>query len=154
VSDGTFPSLPDEEIAISDRPEEQEEERGPEDPGDPRDARQPPTEQQVSDEVSREILRIHEESYGKGAGSAETFVGRDWVIVVMDDLELLPNEKFLVDNGKHDTVAQVRHQYQLAIQSSFRAAVERATGRTVTGFASTSSVEEEPRFVVEIFKLR
>jgi hypothetical protein len=46
----------------------------------------------------------------------------------------------------------VRSQYQHAIQASFRAAVERATGRTVAGFASTNSVEE-PRFMVEIFKL-
>jgi hypothetical protein len=46
----------------------------------------------------------------------------------------------------------VRSQYQHAIQASFRAAVERATGRTVAGFASTNSVEE-PRFMVEISKL-
>ena len=77
----------------------------------------------------------------------------DWVIVVLDELELLPNERFLVENGKGDTVQQVRSQYQLAIRSSFTAAVERATGRTVTGFASATSVED-PRFSTEIFKLR
>jgi hypothetical protein len=40
----------------------------------------------------------------------------------------------------------------LHIQSSFRAAVERATGRKEVGFTSTTSVEE-PRFMAEIFKL-
>jgi hypothetical protein len=40
----------------------------------------------------------------------------------------------------------------LAIQAPLRAAVGPATGRNVTGFASTTSVEE-PRFAVEIFKL-
>jgi uncharacterized protein YbcI len=74
------------------------------------------------------------------------------VIVVLDDLELLPNEKFLIDNGKQDTVVQVRTQYQKAIQASYRAAIERATGRTVIGFASTTSIGE-PSFVAEIFKL-
>ena len=47
---------------------------------------------------------------------------------------------------------QVRTQYQHAIRSSFSAAVERATGRTVVGFASTTSLEE-PRFMAEVFRL-
>ena len=75
------------------------------------------------------------------------------MVVLLDDIELLPNEKFLLESGDVDTVTQVRLKYQQAIQSSFRAAVERATGRTVIGFASTNSVEE-PRFMAEIFKLK
>jgi uncharacterized protein YbcI len=106
----------------------------------------------VRDEVAREILRIHEESYGKGAAHAHAFLGEDYVVVVLDEIELLPNEKFLVEHGKHETVIHVRTQYQRAIQPSFRAAIERATGRTVVGFASTTSMDE-PRFVAEIFKL-
>ena len=47
---------------------------------------------------------------------------------------------------------EVRTRYQHAIRSSFSAAVERATGRTVIGFASTTSIEE-PRFMAEVFKL-
>jgi uncharacterized protein YbcI len=111
-----------------------------------------PQAQEVRDAVAREILRIHSESYGRGAEKAEAFVTDDWVIVVLDDLELLPNEQFLVDSGKQDAVAHVRSQYQHAIQASFRAAVERATGRKVVGFASANNVEE-PRFMVETFKL-
>jgi uncharacterized protein YbcI len=125
---------------------------GPQDPGDPGEAREPPTQIQVDDEIAREILRIHEDAYGKGAGRAQATVTDGWVIVILDDLELLPNEQFLVEAGRHEAVAQVRTQYQMAIQQSFRAAVERATGRTVVGFASTHSVEE-PRFMAEIFKL-
>jgi uncharacterized protein YbcI len=106
----------------------------------------------VRDEIAREIVRIHEESYGRGAASAEAMVAEGWVIVILDDLELLPNEKVLVEKGKEDTVLQVRAQYQQAIRSSFSAAIERATGRTVVGFASTTSLEE-PRFMVEIFRL-
>lgn len=141
-------------FAISDRREEADSEgtHGPQDPSDPRDARQPPTQREVHDEVAREILRIHEESYGTGAGAARAVVLEDWVIVILDDLELLPSERFLVESGRHDAVAHVRTQYQHAIQSSFRAAIERATGREVIGYASTSSVEE-PRFAAEVFKL-
>ena len=121
-------------------------------PGRPEDARQPPTDRQVRDEVAREILRIYEESYGTGAAYAETLVGDNWVIVVLDGLQLLPNEQFLVDSGEQETVMEVRTRYQHAIRSSFSAAIERATGRTVIGFASTTSVEE-PRFMAEVFRL-
>jgi len=107
---------------------------------------------QVDEQIGREILKILEDSYGRGAGSAQAIVTDGWVIVVLDDLELLPNEEFLVKKGHRDAVAHVRSQYQHAIQATFRAAIERATGRTVIGFASSNSVEE-PRFMVEIFKL-
>jgi uncharacterized protein YbcI len=125
---------------------------GPQDPGGPEDARQPPSQQQVHDELAREIHRIHTESYGKGSGEATAMVFGDWAVVILGDLELLPNEKFLIENGKEDVVTQVRTQYQYAIRSSFTAAVERATGRTVVGFTSATSIE--PPFVTEIFKLR
>jgi uncharacterized protein YbcI len=137
-------------FAIAENPDQAP---GPEDPGDPRSKREPPTKAQVLDELAREIMRIHEESYGKGAARAHAVVNGDWVMVVLEDLELLPNEKFLVDNGKGDSVTQVRTQYQYAIQSSFTAAVERATGRTVIGFTSATSIQE-PTFAAEIFKLR
>jgi uncharacterized protein YbcI len=136
-------------VSIPDRPENVE---GPADPERADERRGPPSADEVREEISREILRIHEESYGKGAEEAHTYVGDGFVVVVLDNLELLPNEKFLVEHGKHETVMQVRTQYQHAIQASFRAAIERATGRTVIGFASTTSVDE-PRFVAEIFKL-
>jgi uncharacterized protein YbcI len=125
---------------------------GPEDPSRPDERLGPPSAEEVRDEISREILRIHEESYGKGAGQAHTHLGDDFVVVILDNLELLPNERFLVENGRRETVIQVRTQYQHAIQTSFTAAIERATGRNVIGFASTTSVDE-PSFVAEIFKL-
>jgi uncharacterized protein YbcI len=111
-----------------------------------------PTPHEVRDEIAREILRIHEEAYGRGAGNAEALVAEGWVIVILDDLELLPNEQLLVDSGKKETVAQVRTTYQEAIRATFTAAIERATGRRVVGFASTTSVEK-PRFMAEVFKL-
>ena len=138
-----------EVVSISDRSEHVE---GPADPEGAAERRGPPAAEEVRDEIAREILRLHEESYGKGAGRAHAFVGDDFVVAVLDELELLPNEKFLIDHGKHETVIQVRSQYQQAIQATFRAAIERATGRTVVGFASTTSLDE-PRFAAEIFKL-
>ncbi len=65
---------------------------------------------------------------------------------------LLPNEEFLVRNGEQDAVADLRHQYQKAIEPTFRAAVERATGRRVIGFASHVALEQ-PMFALEVFGL-
>jgi len=137
---------------VGSTPDRDSKTEGPEDPGLPDDRREPPSPSEVSEEISRDILRIHEESYGKGAGKAHTFVGEDFVAVVLDDLELLPNEKFLVEHGEQETVLQVRSHYQHAIRASFSAAIERATGRSVIGFASTTSMGEPP-FAAEIFKL-
>jgi uncharacterized protein YbcI len=148
---------PNEVIPIAERSEDERGQdpasQGPEDPGDPSERREPPSTEQVHEELAAEILRIHEESYGKGARLSQAIVAGDFVTVILDDIELLPNEKFLVESGRGDTVHQVRTQYQLAIRSSFTAAVERATGRTVIGFVSATAVDE-PRFVVETFKLQ
>ncbi len=133
-------------------PDRPEGPQGPEDPDRPEEAREAPSRQQVRDEIGREILRIYEESYGAGASRAEVLVAESWVIVMLDGIELLPNERFMVEKGEQETVLQVRSQYQQAIRSSFSAAIERATGRRVIGFASTTSVEEPP-FMAEVFRL-
>jgi len=147
-------------VPIAERPESSggpeepgtEETRGPEDPGLSEEARPPPTQAEIHEEIGREIIGILEESYGRGAESAQAIVTDGWVIVLLDGLELLPNEQFLVDRGNGDAVIHVRAQYQMAIQGTFRAAIERATGRRVIGFASTTSVAE-PRFMAEVFRL-
>jgi len=101
--------------------------------------------------LADELLRIHRESWGAGATSARTYVLEDAVICFLDGLELLPNEEFLVDEGKGDLVVELRRRYQDAVGASFCAAVERATGRRVTQFMSDTSLE--PCFSVEIFRL-
>jgi uncharacterized protein YbcI len=112
----------------------------------------PPTAGEVTDEIAGSLHRIYEESYGRGAEHASATVLGDFIIVVLDGLELLPNEEIVLQSGQPDAVSQARHQFEGAIQATFRAAVERATGRKVIGFESTTSLEE-PRFMVEIFRL-
>jgi hypothetical protein len=58
----------------------------------------------------------------------------------------------LVENGREGTVAQLRTQYQKAIEPTFCAAVERATRRRVIAFSSHAHLDP-PRFTVEIFRL-
>jgi uncharacterized protein YbcI len=111
-----------------------------------------PSAEQVAGEIRHDLLAIHRESYGRSASRAEAHVVGDTVIVLLDGVELLPNEQFLADNGNSEAVVAIRSQYQKAIEPTFRAAVERATGRRVVGFASHFQIEE-PRFMAEIFRL-
>ncbi len=46
---------------------------------------------------------------------------------------------------------EVRARYQQAIETTFRAAVERATGRRVVSFVSVTKLD--PNYIVEIFPL-
>ncbi len=127
-------------------------EQGPADPDpQPGDVAGPSAEE-VADEIRRDILAIHRESYGRTAAEAKAYVLDDTVIVLLDGLELLPNEEFLINEGHGEAVGRVRTQFQKAIEPTFRAAVERATGRQVIGFASHVQLEE-PRFMAEIFRL-
>ena len=109
------------------------------------------TQTMVSDAISRELMRIHEETYGKGAAFASTLISEDLVVVMLDDIELQHNEQFLVGAGEGQAVIEVRGRYQQAIETTFRAAVERETGRRVISFASITKLD--PNYIVEIFRL-
>jgi uncharacterized protein YbcI len=125
---------------------------GPLDPSPEPGGVSAPTHQQVADEICRDMMEIHRQSYGRPAASAQAHFLADTVIVLLDGLQLLPNEEFLIDNGHWEAVDNVRTQYQKAIEPTFRAAVERATGRRVIGFSSHVQIQE-PRFMTEIFRL-
>jgi uncharacterized protein YbcI len=102
-------------------------------------------------ELGTELLQIHEGCYGKSAGSTKVVVADDTIVVFLDDLELQLNEQFLVDAGVPRAVVEQRARFQEAIETSYRAAVERVTGRTVISFASATKLD--PNYAVEIFRL-
>jgi uncharacterized protein YbcI len=111
-----------------------------------------PTPEEVEQSTARQLLAIHEDSYGCGATRATSHLVGDTLVVVLDGLELLPNEELMIANGKEEAVRDVRLRFQQAIEQTFRAAVERATGRRVIAFTSNTHLDQ-PRFAVEIFRL-
>ena len=112
-------------------------------------ARRQPSAAEAS--IAADLLRIHEESYGASAARAQALMGDDAVVVFLDDVELQHSEEFLIEAGEGQAVIDVRGRYQQAIETTFRAAVERATGRRVTSFVSATKLD--PNYVVEIFRL-
>jgi uncharacterized protein YbcI len=124
----------------------------PADP-DPSDEATAPSEVQITEAIRADILAIHRDSYGGGADRAQAHILDDTVIVMLDGLELLPNEEYLIQQGRGDGVTQLRELFQKAIEPTFTAVVERATGRRVIGFASHFQLADPP-FAVEIFRLQ
>ena len=108
-------------------------------------------ETQLADAISVELARIHVDSYGQEPKTIKTFILDD-AIVSEVEVELLPHEQTILDNGGDPAgIRRVRGQYQAAIRPNFVAAVERTTGREVIGF--TSHTHLLPTFSVEYFKL-
>jgi uncharacterized protein YbcI len=101
--------------------------------------------------LAEEMLRLHEEAYGKGASEARILSDENTIVVILDGLELQRSEEFLIDAGYGDRVIQNRTLFQQAIETTFRAAVERATGRRVVSFSSSTRVD--PTYAIEVFRL-
>ena len=109
-----------------------------------------PSAAQVREEIAREILRVHEESYGTGATAIDVQISDDSVLIVID-VELTPAERTLIDASQYEAVKASREAFQQAIAATFGAIVERATGRRVQSFLSAMSVES--LYSVEFFRL-
>jgi uncharacterized protein YbcI len=100
--------------------------------------------------ISQAIVRIHAEHYGKGATQAKTYVWDNLVVTVLRDV-LTVAERTLVDVDHADTVRDVRTTFQFSLEKTFRAAVERLTGRRVLSFMS--QVDPANGLGVEVFVL-
>ena len=104
----------------------------------------------VAAAISEELVQIHEESYGVGVHQVRTHVLDDAVLVILD-VELTTAEKTLMSGGSASAVRVQREAFQAVIAPTFKAVVERATGRKVEAFASHMSTD--PVYSVELFRL-
>ena len=80
--------------------------------------------------ISQAIVRIHAEHLGKGATQAKTYVWDNLIVTVLRDV-LTVAERTLIDVDRADTVREMRTTFQSGLEPTFRAAVERLTGRSV-----------------------
>jgi uncharacterized protein YbcI len=109
------------------------------------------TPQSMREEIAREILRVHDEAYGQAAArDAKVYLIEDIVLVVIDATPTAA-ERTLMEAGRGDAVQGTREAFQEAISSTFKAIIERATGRRVNSFLSRMSLE--PFLSVEFFQL-
>jgi len=90
----------------------------------------------VRAEISREMVRLYKEQFGRGPTKARTeFAGPDIVICTLEH-SLTPAEQSLVAMGEHQRLRDTRMYFQHATEKQFRESIERITGRPVRAFVS------------------
>lgn len=108
--------------------------------------------QSVLAEISREMVRLYKEKFGRGPTRARTnFAGPDIVITTLEDT-FTPAERSLADMGEHQRLRDTRLYFQYATDEEFRSVVERILGRPVRAF--NSAVDTKADVCVEVFHLQ
>jgi uncharacterized protein YbcI len=109
-----------------------------------------PIDGAVRSAISQAIVRIHAEHYGKGATQAKTYVMDNVVVTLLRDV-LTVAERTLIEADRAETVRELRAAFETSMEQTFRAAVERLTGRRVQSFMS--QVDPASGLGVEVFVL-
>ena len=92
--------------------------------------------------ISKEIVRLQSEYYGKGPTRAKTYIVDDLVVVVLEE-SFTRAEKTLVERGEREAIQQIRRRFQQQMADSFISIVEQATGRRVRTFLSETDVGQD-----------
>lgn len=105
----------------------------------------------VAAAVSRALVHMHKEFYGKGPVRAKTYFVNDTVICMLAG-GFTTVEQTLISDGKAEEVEQIRRSFQRTMEHKFRARIEELTGREVIAYMS--QVHTSPDLAVELFVLQ
>ena len=92
--------------------------------------------------ISKEIVRLQAEYYGKGPTRAKTYIVEDLVVVVLEE-SFTRAEKTLAERGEKDAIEHIRRRFQQQMADDFTSVVEQATGRKVRVFLSETNVDQD-----------
>jgi uncharacterized protein YbcI len=92
--------------------------------------------------ISKEIVRLQSEYYGKGPTKAKTYIVDDLVVVVLEE-SFTRAEKTLADRGEREAIQHIRRRFQQQMADSFTSIVEQATGRRVRAFLSETDIDQD-----------
>ncbi len=95
----------------------------------------PATHASVLADISREIVKIHAQYYGRGPTKARTTWKEEVVVVILEEI-FTRAEQTLVDTGHFDQVRASRQAFQDEVEPLLRQLVEQTTGREVRSFLS------------------
>lgn len=102
-------------------------------------------------EISREMVRLYKEQFGRGPTRARTeFAGPDIVISTLEG-SFTPVECKMVKMGESQRLRDTRTFFQHATEGEFREVVERLLDRRVRAFVS--GVDTDKDVSAEIFYL-
>jgi len=92
--------------------------------------------------ISREIVRLQSEYYGKGPTKAKTYIVDDLVVVVLEE-SFTRAEKTLAERGEREAIQHIRRRFQQQMADTFIGVVEQATGRRVRAFLSETDIDQD-----------
>jgi uncharacterized protein YbcI len=100
--------------------------------------------------VTREVIRVQNESHGRGPKKAFSFHNGHVLITVLEDV-LTPAERRLADSGEGEAVLSMRNLYQRSMEPKLKKCVEEITGFEVLALMSDNHLE--PDMAIEVFIL-
>lgn len=101
-------------------------------------------------EISNAMVALHRENFGRGPGAAKSFLGGEILVCTLTDIYTAA-ERTLIGAGQVEHVRRIRALHQEALESEYKARVERILGRPVAAFLS--AVHVDPDVAVEVFLL-
>jgi len=105
----------------------------------------------IASRISREIVRLHANLYGRGPTKAKTHLGDDFALCVLEEV-FTPAEKTLIRAGNTAEVEASRNAFQNAVEPEFVAVVEAATARKVRAFVSVVHIAVDAAFELFLFE--
>jgi uncharacterized protein YbcI len=108
------------------------------------------TEAGVLAGITRDLVRLHHDYYGKGPTKARSYMVNDTLISILEG-GFTSVEATLIAEGKSDAVHNMRRSFQMAMEERFRSVVENGTGRRVVAYMS--QIHTDPDMAVELFVL-
>ncbi|HEU4703613.1 MAG TPA: Na-translocating system protein MpsC family protein [Conexibacter sp.] len=100
--------------------------------------------------LTREVVRIHAATLGRGPKKSFSFYNGNVVVTVMHEV-MTRAEQRLTANGDGDAVRAMRQLIQRMMDGELRASVETITGRRVV--ASMSDTHLDPDMAIGVFVL-
>ena len=100
--------------------------------------------------VTREVIRVQNESHGRGPRKAFSFHNGNVLTTIMEDV-LTPAELRLAGSGEGDAVLNMRSRYQRNMAPTLKKCIEEVTGCKVLAFMSDNHLD--PDMAVEVFIL-
>jgi uncharacterized protein YbcI len=93
-------------------------------------------QESVRAEISRQMVRIYKEQFGRGPTKVRTeFAGPDVVVTTLES-SFTPAERRLVEMGEDQRMRDTRLYFQHATEGLFKETVEGILGRRVRAFLS------------------
>ena len=99
--------------------------------------------------ISRRIVGMLREHYGRGPIQAKTYVLDDMIVVVLRGSGFIPLEQTIMDSGEPEGVLAMREDFQRVMAGRFQQVIEELTGRNVVAFVGRVNVE--PDITMEVF---